>query len=265
MIELLKHRGSDVELCERMAHYGIVGSETWRLAAIAPSAGEDNSPDDKTLRCLANEGVGMANAYLESLDAHFLAAWYQGCLCVLLALRPEQERETSRELVAGLVRHASSELGLQGLRAGVSGPSSGACGGVEALRQAREGLLMQGRLSHGCPVVLHEELALHIALLDSLPDECLHRLHVRIVQPLLDADKRSRAGGHLYETLLTFLEQDRSLERTAQALYLHRNSLASRLQHIEHLIGVNLHSTDGLVDVRLALQGETLLHLRDSE
>lgn len=264
LVDLLKRRGDGAGLSERMAHYGILGSEPWRLIALTSPAEIGQRRDSKTVRRLANEGVGMADAYLESLDARFLSAWYQGCLCILLALREEDQQVTVREIAHSLLKQASSELKAEGLRAGVSGPFAGATAAGDALRQAREALLMRGRLRQTDPaVILHEELALHIALLDSLPDEHLRRLHATIVQPLLDAD--GRTGGQLYDTLLTYLDHDRSLEQTAQALYLHRNSLARRLQHIERLVGLDLHSTDDLVDVRLAVHGETVLQLRSGE
>jgi purine catabolism regulator len=261
LVELLSGGGNEAELSERLAHYGITGTELWRLILLTTEGQTRDRGGTKATRLLADEGVGLVNVYLESLSAHFLAAWHRGRLAILVGLRLGDEELDPRAFAQGLVQQTSRELRLEGLRAGVSEPFSGAAGGMQALVQASQAMFYAANKQREQQwVVLYEDLGLHVAALGTLPDEYLERFHARIIQPLLEAD---RTGGcRLYETLLTYLEHDRSLAHTAQALYLHRNTLARRLEHVEKIIGVDLHTTDGLVEVHLATQATEVLRVR---
>jgi len=261
LVELLSGGGNGAELSERLAHYGIIGTEPWRLILLTTQAETRDRDGTKMVRLLADEGVGLANMYLDSLNAHFLAAWHRGCLAILVGLRLGDEELDPREFAQGLVQQTSHELKLEGLRAGVSEPFSGAAAAMQALVQASQALFYAGeKQRRGQSVVLYEDVGLHVAALSSLPDEHLERLHARIVQPLLDAD--CTGSCQLYDTLLTYLRHDRSLADTAKALYVHRNTLARRLEHVEKIIGVDLHTTDGLVEVHLATRAAEVLHVR---
>ena len=263
--ELMKGDGSHAEVSERMAHHGIMADEPWCLIAIDCSGSDAKQLHAEATRRLANEGVGFANAYLESLDARFLAAWYQQSLCILLRLRLQDEDVEVREFTQGLLQQASFQLELPDLRAGVSEAFTGPSAGPEALLQAREALLLgrRRRIRSLSAAVMYADMSLHVRALNSVPDEFLQGLRSRVVRPLHEAD--ARRGTHLYETLVTFLDLDRSLDRTAQALYVHRNTLARRLEHVERIIGLDLRDSDALADVCFAVRAEEILHLRLEE
>ncbi len=58
------------------------------------------------------------------------------------------------------------------------------------------------------------------------------------------------------ETLMTihmFFEQNLNLSETARQLYIHRNTLAYRLEKVEKATGLDLHSFDGAMTFKLAL------------
>lgn len=62
----------------------------------------------------------------------------------------------------------------------------------------------------------------------------------------------SRMDQILLETLKTYFECDLNLTVTAQKLYTHRNTLQHRFKKIEELTGFSVHTTDGLLTLRLA-------------
>ncbi len=70
LVELLSGRGNGAELSERMAHYGITGTESWRLILLAAQEARSDCDDTRTARLLADEGLGLVNTYLESLREH---------------------------------------------------------------------------------------------------------------------------------------------------------------------------------------------------
>jgi putative transposase len=78
-------------------------------------------------------------------------------------------------------------------------------------------------------------------------------LEARYVEPLR-ADPR---GEQLLATLWSYLDNDRNVKRTADALVIHENTLRYRLSRLEDLIGGKLDETNRLVElmwVRQALE-----------
>ncbi|MFI0451740.1 PucR family transcriptional regulator [Actinomadura sp. 6N118] len=122
-------------------------------------------------------------------------------------------------------------------------------GAVEEARYARR--LAAGRTDPVC-VVGHDELATHVLLLASVPDDVRHMFRVRLLDPLLTYDEVHKAD--LIRTLETFLQNSGSWTRCAEQLHLHVNSVRYRIQRIEELTGRNLSRLEDRVDFFLALR-----------
>jgi PucR family transcriptional regulator, purine catabolism regulatory protein len=63
----------------------------------------------------------------------------------------------------------------------------------------------------------------------------------------------------LLPTLRAYLENDLQPSRTAAVLFIHVNSLTYRLKRIGALTGVNIRSSDGLLELSFALAIDRLL------
>ncbi|MCP2339995.1 PucR family transcriptional regulator [Actinomadura rupiterrae] len=122
-------------------------------------------------------------------------------------------------------------------------------GAVEEARYARR--LSAGR-GEAVAVVGHDELATHVLLLASVPDEVRHMFKVRLLDPLRTYDEVHKAD--LILTLETFLQHSGSWTRCAEQLHLHVNSVRYRIQRIEELTGRNLARLEDRVDFFLALR-----------
>ncbi len=79
------------------------------------------------------------------------------------------------------------------------------------------------------------------------------------VQQLVTYDKNH--GGQLVETLKTYLDLDRNKQRTADKLFIHRQTLYHRLQQIQDIFQMNLDDPAQ----RLALHLSVYLHLLQQE
>ena len=68
----------------------------------------------------------------------------------------------------------------------------------------------------------------------------------RMTHPALETLKAHdrEKGSDLYETLYQFLVNERSTQRTAQALYIHKNSLLYRLNQIKELVTLDLDNPE---------------------
>lgn len=262
--ELLQGRRQASELSERMAHHGIVGLEPWRLLALAvgPLLPAVEAAPSSQAHLLRDEGMPLIDTYLESLGTHFLSGWQSDCLLVLVGMSMGDHSIDARQFALGLVQQVSHTLHLKHLRAGMSEPVVGVEWAVEAYTHARQALVSSATESgKEASVVLYEDLGLHYAALNALPPAHLVALRERFVQPLLAVDRSGDDG--LYRTLLAFLAHNRSVISTAQALYMHRNTLARRLERIEHTLGITLRNTDDLTQLRLAISAADILSIRE--
>ncbi|MFB9902689.1 PucR family transcriptional regulator [Allokutzneria oryzae] len=155
------------------------------------------------------------------------------------------------EEIAEAVRTVEQGLGDARLVVGVSGLATvgGLRAAVEEARQAR-------RLAEHRPgrakVATAAELASHLLLLATVPDELRRSFRAKLLGPLLDYDGAHK--GELVQTLRVFLDCAGSPTRSAARLHVHVNTLRYRLSRIEELTGRDLGSFHDRVDLYLALE-----------
>jgi len=104
----------------------------------------------------------------------------------------------------------------------------------------------------GGVVLAREQLGIYGMLARSLDPEGLRSCILPMLAPLLRSDDQ-RGTEHL-RTLRVYLAHDRHLQRAADALHLHVNSLRYRLRRIEQLLTVDLHNPDDLFHLELAVR-----------
>ncbi|MEU6750448.1 PucR family transcriptional regulator ligand-binding domain-containing protein [Spirillospora sp. NPDC046719] len=139
---------------------------------------------------------------------------------------------------AGIAVGVSDVVGARELR-----------GAVDEARYARR--LASGRTDPVC-VVRHDELATHVLLLATVPEDVRQMFKVRLLDPLRRYDQVHKAD--LIRTLETFLQNSGSWTRCAEQLHLHVNSVRYRIQRIQDLTGRDLARLEDRVDFFLALR-----------
>jgi hypothetical protein len=147
---------------------------------------------------------------------------------------------------ARAVARAALKTVGEGVAAGIGGP-------VAALAEARESWLqarIAARVASYGPEFPSEWPDLGVyRLLGVAPDS---RLRAAVAHPGID--KLLREGGaELVRTALTYLDEAGSVQRTAQALGIHRQTLYHRLDRIEKLSGLDLDSGRDRLALHLAL------------
>lgn len=167
----------------------------------------------------------------------------------VIALAPSAGQDIAAEVQDALdfLSPGLTGAGLAvGVSAGVAPPDLR--GAIEEARYAR-------RLAATRPspvrVVRHDELATHVLLLASVPDDVRRMFEARLLNPLHDYDRTH--GADLVRTLETYLRNNGSWTRCAEQLHLHVNSVRYRVQRIEDLTGRDLSLLEDQVDFFLAL------------
>jgi len=106
----------------------------------------------------------------------------------------------------------------------------------------------------------YRDLSAHTRLLCELDRASLRTIADGVCGTLRDHDAES--GSELLATLHHYLASGCSANVTAEALFLHRNTLHKRLSKIESLTGLDLSRASGLTEVTSALVAETVLGVR---
>ncbi|MEJ6489441.1 PucR family transcriptional regulator [Leucobacter sp. USCH14] len=89
------------------------------------------------------------------------------------------------------------------------------------------------------------------ALLEQLPADVPKRFVERLLAPIIDAEGSSRS--ELLETLRAYVAADQHVQRTADALFVHVNTVRHRLRRIRELSGRDPMTLHGVTDLRIAL------------
>ncbi|WP_067183768.1 PucR family transcriptional regulator [Microtetraspora niveoalba] len=170
-----------------------------------------------------------------------------------VALVPLRGHGTAAALAARLrERVAVIASGLPRARVcvGVSAGLAGAAairGGAEEAGYARRMAELRGG-----GVVTSDEIYTHGLLLATVPDRVRRSFASRLLDPLVDYDRRHRA--ELTLTLGTFLDCAGSWNACAERLHVHVNTVRYRIRRIEELTGKDLSSMADRVDLFLALR-----------
>ncbi len=83
--------------------------------------------------------------------------------------------------------------------------------------------------------------------LDPLTQQVLSETYLDPLQP------DTPGGAEITQTLVQYLDQGRSVRRTAEAMTVHQNTVRYRLDRFERLTGTSLDDTDVLVDLAMVL------------
>lgn len=93
--------------------------------------------------------------------------------------------------------------------------------------------------------------------------ELLERYYLRLLQPLIESDRYS--DGNLCETLEMYLKHNKNANETANAMFIHRNTMRYRLEKITKLLRRDLNSLDFCTELNFAfhiknyLEGEEMI------
>ncbi len=134
---------------------------------------------------------------------------------------------------------------------GVSSPCLGAAALTTGLKEARQAALAAPVIVDAPAVVPYDGLGPYKYLLRVPLDGDVRDRQRDALKKLGEYDRQRQA--QLTRTLEEFLRQRGKISATAQALYVHPNTLRQRLRRIEELTGINIKNDDWLM-IEIALK-----------
>lgn len=170
----------------------------------------------------------------------------------VVALYPAARRPALVELGTQVQALAEALAGL-GTKIGIGGWHPGLGGVAPSYNEAREALASALAAGPGARIVRFDDIVVaHV--IRSSPG--VHDVLRDVVAQLAAYD--SRRQGQLLETLTAYLRNNGSLKRTADALYVHNNTIIYRLRRIEELTGRNPADPEDRVVLSLAVRLDEL-------
>ena len=120
-----------------------------------------------------------------------------------------------------------------------------------SIREARE-LLSIMKIQGMDECVKHvDDMYLSLIVRDNRDAHLFRRLYETTVLRLLEMDKAEKFN--LLESLTVWFDCDKNISRAADQLYLHRNTMKSRLEKIEAITGRNLNDPLDCLELQMAL------------
>ena len=160
------------------------------------------------------------------------------------------EDESTRER---LILHQIAEfLARQELVAGVSQPGRNLRSLAARHRQAMKAMQMGALLKGSGPLYYYDNYSVYHAL-----EFCAAQIDLRELchTAVLTLERYDRKNGTAYMgTLHAYLATGKNVSEAAQALYIHRNTLAKRLEKISDLISVDLEDRETVFHLLFSLR-----------
>jgi purine catabolism regulator len=232
------HRAAEVP--GRLRAFGVDPAAPLAVCAVAFRAGDPTLP-------------GMVEAITDFFLAESLPALVAGGSQDVVAVLPWRQPPSDLSALASrLVTALSSRFPDREPVAGIGGTAPDAAELRRPLAQAREAARVLRARGGGPAVTTFDALGGYRLLLGLQEPEQLHRFAETVLGPLREHDRRR--GGDLEATLRAFLDHDGHWAATAEALYVHVNTLRNRLARIAELTGRDVSRTADRVDLFLALE-----------
>jgi purine catabolism regulator len=146
----------------------------------------------------------------------------------------------------------AGQLGVRAVSAGVGRPHGGLKGVQRSYAEADQALRAGQRLFGAGQTVAFADLGAYRLLAQLQGTAELKSFQQETLGELMDYDDKS--GSQLLPTLDAFFASNGNLSKTAETLFVHRNTLMYRLKRIEELTGASLDDPETRFDLQLALK-----------
>ncbi len=175
-------------------------------------------------------------------------------------LEPRQGLESARRIANSIRRQAETEFPNDPLAIGIGRPIDALFGLRDSYREARQALSMARRLADPNPLYFGELNVYRLLFqLEYSPE--LNAFCQEVIGKLVEYDHAQ--GTNWLETLTAYFAHNGNLSQTAEALFLHRNTLLYRMDRIREISGLDLDNPETRLSVQLALRAYRLLSARE--
>ncbi|HEX5418003.1 MAG TPA: helix-turn-helix domain-containing protein [Chloroflexota bacterium] len=223
------------------------------MLALSPDGPGTSSPRfPEALERVTRE----AAQFLQGRRATGLVTPRRDLVAVFLGAEGAAADEPARRFGEELRDYLSGPVGIS-VSIGLGGSHPGLPGLRRGFQEAAQASQIGREFFGPGQVTAYPDLGVYRLLYAFRTSEELRTFCQETLGPLLEYDEKNSTA--YVETLDAFFQHDASLRAAADALFLHRNSLAYRLKRISEISGFNLDSLEDRFRLQLALKGRRLV------
>ena len=212
--------------------------------------------DEENLRTTRNYICHILEHRVVQTACSLLLSERQEQIFGLLSL-PEQSNEMV--LAQGILNDMLDKLQVacQGTRVivGMSVPDHGIERIGQAFREAKEAIKINGQLANGKRLVCLKEFGIYRILCELKSSPSMQEFCAATLGSILESDN----GEELLKTLECYFENGNNLRKTAEDLFLHKNSVKYRISRIEQLLGDRISNPEVELNLRICLKYRQIL------
>ncbi len=172
-------------------------------------------------------------------------------VCVFQALKNEEDMESAYALARRIYKRTAEEFPDARLIGGVSGPAETLADWPGVYEEALQAMQLGERLNMNHAVDFNS-LGVY-QLLGQLEDIAIAREFARqLIGPLAEYDAQHNSS--MVQTLDAYFDHHGNISKTAESLFIHRNTLLYRLERIQELTGQDLNQANMRLALHLALK-----------
>ncbi len=202
----------------------------------------------------------LVHGLLHNFTAGALAQARENEVVIFGRLEPRAGIESARQIAETIRRQASAEFPNYPLAIGIGRAADALIGLRDSYREARQAQSMARRLADPNPLYFGELNVYRLLfLLEDSPE--LGNFCQETIGTLVEYDRAQ--GTDLIETLTAYFAHKGNLSQTAEALFVHRNTLLYRMERIREISGLDLDNPETRLSIQLALRAYRLLTARE--
>lgn len=198
----------------------------------------------------------LVHGLLSSVRANVLIQARENEVVIFSRLEPRQGVESARHIAESIRRQASAEFPNDPVAIGIGRSVDALIGLRDSYREARQAQSMARRLVNPNPLYFGELNVYRLLFqLEHTPE--LENFCQETIGTLVEYDRAQ--GTDLIETLSAYFAHKGNLSQTAEAMFVHRNTLLYRMQRIREISGLDLDNPETRLSIQLALRAYRLL------
>jgi purine catabolism regulator len=197
----------------------------------------------------------IVSGEVKRMPTRALALARENEIVVFYALHPERGLDDAREWAQRIYDAAHSEFPGVHLALGIGRPTETLLDLRHSYRQAAQAMAIERKLRQNRPQYFGD-LGIYRLLLQLEGSPELNSFANEMLGTLVEYDRAQ--GTNLVETLRAYFQHNANLAQTAQALYIHRNTLLYRLERASDIGKFDLDNPDTRLAIQLALRAYEL-------
>lgn len=173
-------------------------------------------------------------------------------VCIFQALKSTDDAESAHGLARRIRDQIEAEYPEAKITGGMSGPAVSLADWPRVYSEALQAMQLGQRLKLINQIVEYSSLGIYNLLRDLEDNELVKKFTQQVIGPLIAYDDQHK--GSLIETIDAYFVNHGNVSKTAEALYVHRNTLLYRLDRIQELTRHDLDRAEMRLALHLALK-----------